>query len=83
MCKKHNWAFLYRPTDETDKIGWQVANAISGRREAREVVCIECGAIGYQRRSRRAGVAIYPNQLKEALRAAALCQELKLEFPKL
>ena len=83
MCKKHKWDWLYLPTPETDKIGWFVANLTpgGGLSPKDDVVCLNCGVIGWRRKSRYGNHGVYQNQWDAALRAADLAQRVKLQFP--
>ena len=82
-CKKHVWEWLYFPTPNTDKIGWIVANLTpgGGLSPKDDCVCLNCGAIGWRRKSRYGNHSVYENQWRAFFRALELANHVKLAFP--
>lgn len=85
MCKKHNWIGLYQSTAETDKMGVYVENMLTKGGFIREMVCTECGVLGFQVKTRSRKCSPYSPaiQIRKFLEAVATADRLKLQFPQI
>lgn len=84
-CTKHRWVWMFPTIAEISpemKAAYFVECAIRPYLQ-RQVVCRECGAIAWKRKSYNRTYTIAKNQMEEALMGAVLAERFGFDFSKI